>query len=87
MAGFNQPLDQRAHLGNVFGRPRLYRRRQTTERGDIFVKLPVGCFGDFPDGFVQRQRWIVLRGARVNLIVNVSDVADIRDMLRAVAMP
>ena len=87
VAGFDQPLDERTHLGDVLGRARLDRRRQAAQRGDIFVELPVGRFGDLADGLVQRQRRKFLSGARIDLVVDVGDVADVCDMLGAVEMP
>ena len=56
VAGRDQPLDQRAHLGDVLGGARLDRRRQAAERGHVLVKLPVGFFRDPADRLVERQR-------------------------------
>ena len=60
--------------------------RQAAERGDVLVELPLGLFGDLADRLVQRQIGIFLRRARVDLVVDVGDVAHIGDVLGAVEM-
>ena len=82
-----QPLDHGAHLADMLGRARFDGRREHAERTHICVELRLGLLGDLADRLVQRQVRIVLRGARVDLVVHVGDVADIGDMLGAVDVP
>ena len=77
MAGLDQPFDQVAHFVDMPRRARLDCRRQAAERGDVFVKLPVGQFGDLADRFVERQVWIFLRRPRIDLVVDVGDVGKV----------
>ena len=51
-----------------------------TERIDVRVELLRRPLGDLADRLVQRQVGIFLRRARVDLVVDVGDVADIGDM-------
>ena len=83
----DQRFDHRRHLGNMLGRARLDGWRQAAERRDVFVKLLLGLLRDLADGFVQRQIRKVLCRPRVDLVVHVGDVADIGDMVGAVAVP
>ena len=87
MAGRDQPLDQRLHLGDVLGRARLDRRPQAAERIHVLVELPLGLLGDEADRLVQRQVRILLRRARVDLVVDVGDVAHVGDVVGAVEVP
>ena len=86
VAGFNQALDHRAHLGDMLGGARLDRRRQAAERGHVLVELLVGFFRDLADRLVEGQVGIFLGGARVDLVVDVGDVAHVGDVLSAVEM-
>ena len=83
----HQPLDDRAHFRDMFGRARLDRRAQAAERIDIVMELLFGLFGDLADRLVQRQAGKIPRGAVVDLVVDVGDVADVGDVLLAVEMP
>ncbi len=87
VAGRHQALDQRLHLAMMLGRARLDRRAQAAERIDILVELPLGLFGHEADRLVERQARIFLRRPRVDLVVDVSDVAHVGDVLGAVEMP
>ena len=78
-AARRQPLDQRDHLGDMRGRARLMGRRQAAERGDVVVELPLGRLGYARDRLVERQVGEVARGARVDLVVDVGDVAGVDD--------
>ena len=60
------------------------RRRQDAERRDILVELLFGRFRDFADRLVQRQIRVIARRPRVDLVVDVGDVADVRDVLRPI---
>ena len=71
-------LDERDHLLDVFGGARLYTRRQAAERRGIGVELRRGLLGQFAD------RDALLRGARVDLVVDVGDVADVNHVLRPI---
>ena len=59
---------------------------RAAERGHVGVELRLGLLGDAADRLVQRKVWIILRGAGVDLVVDVGDVADIGDVLRPVEM-
>ena len=87
VTGRDEPLDQRPHLRDVLGRARLDRRTQAAERIDVLVELLLGLLGDDADRLVERQVRIFLRRARVDLVVDVGDVAHIGDVLGAVEMP
>ena len=76
----NQPLDQRLHLLDVLGRARLDVGRQTAQRRDVLLEILVGLFGQLAD------RDAALRGARVDLVVDVGDVAHVGDVALAVEM-
>ncbi len=84
MTGGDEPLDQGPHLRDVLGRARLDGRRQAAERGDVLVELLLGLLGDRADRLVQRQVGIFLGRPRVDLVVDVGDVAHIGDVLGAV---
>ena len=85
-AALDQPLDHGAHLVDVLGGARLEGRLQAAERLHIGLELRVGLFGDLADRLVERQVGIVARRARVDLVVDVGDVADIGDVLGAIEM-
>ena len=86
VAARDQPLDHGAHLGDVFGGARLDGRLQAAERLHVRLELRVGLLGDLADRLVERQAGIVARGARVDLVVDVGDVADIGDVVGAIEM-
>ena len=50
----------------------------------VFVELALGRFRYFGDRLVERQVRILARGARVDLVFDVGDVADVGDMVGAV---
>ncbi len=83
-AAGDEALDQRPHRVDMLGRARLVGGRQDPERGDILVKLPPGRFGDFRDRLVERQVGKVAGCPRVDLVVDVGDVARIDHVVRAV---
>ena len=66
------------------GGARLVRRRQAAERRDVLVELALGAGGDAGDRLVERQVGKVARGAGVDLVVDVGDVAGVDDMVCAV---
>ena len=74
----DQPLDQRDHLLDVLGGAGLDARRQAAKRGDVGVELRRGALRQLTD------RDAFLGGARVDLVVNVGDVARVDHMVRAV---
>ena len=84
MAARDQLLDQRLHLADMLGRARLHRGAQAAERVDVLVILALGQRGDLADRRVERQVGIVPGGARVDLVVDVGDVADVFDVVGAV---
>ena len=67
----------------MLGGARLDGRRQAAERGDVLMELPVGGLGDLADRFVERQAGEIRRRARVDLVVDVGDVANVSDVLAA----
>jgi hypothetical protein len=71
----------------MFGRARLDGRRQAAESRDVLVKLRVGFRGDAADRLVERQVGVLLRRARIDLVVDVGDVADVGDVVLAVDVP
>ena len=73
VAGVDQPLDQRDHLGDVLGGARLHIRRDDVELGEVRVEIGQRAFGDRADGLSAGG------GARVDLVVHVRDVPDIGD--------
>ena len=77
----DQTLDHRLHFRDMLGRARLHGRRQGAERRHVFVKLPFGLLRDLADRLVQRQIGIILGRARVDLVVDIGDVADIGDVI------
>ena len=52
----------------------------------VVVELPVGFFRDVADRVVERQVGIFLGRARVDLVVDVGDVADIGHVFGAIEM-
>ena len=78
VAGRDEPLDQRLHLGDMLGRARLDGRRQAAERRHVLAEVRVGAFGQFADGDPALGR------ARVDPVVHVGDVAHIGDGALAV---
>ena len=85
-AAADEPLDHRAHFADILRRARLMRRPQAAERRDILVELALGRLRHFGDRFVEREVGIVARGARVDLVVDVGDVAGVDDVIRAIEM-
>ena len=65
---------------------RLEGRRQGAQRRDVFVELALGRLRHLGDRVVERQVRPVALGARVDLVVDVGDVADVDHMLGAVDM-
>lgn len=82
----HEAVNHRHHLVDVFGRPRLIRRLQIAECSHIRLELPVGGFRYLPDSFVQRQIRKILGSPRIDLVVNISDVAHIGDVAFAIDM-
>src|SRR6202042_2439525 len=94
VAARDQLLDQRHHVGFAvssrqyeIGGARLDGWTQAAERINIVVELIGGLLGDFPDRLVQRQTGKIPRGAIVDLVVDVGDVADVSDVVLAIEMP
>ena len=85
-AAGDQPLDHRPHRVDILRGARLVGRREAAERGDILVELPLRRFRHFGDRLVERQVWKVARGARVDLVVDVGDVARVDHMVRPVSV-
>ena len=68
----------------MLGRARLHRRPQGAQRIDVVVKLLFRQLGDLADRLVERQARKIPRGAVVDLVVDVGDVADVLDVRLAV---
>ena len=83
-AAVNELVDHGAHFFDILSGARLDVRRQAAERGDIFVELPLGRFRHLGDRFVERQVREVAGSARIDLVVDVGDVADVLHMLRPI---
>ena len=81
MAARDQPLDHRLHRIDMLGGARLHRRRQAAERIDVRLEVLVGLFRHRLD------RHATLGRARVDLVVDVGDVAHVSDVLGAVDVP
>ena len=83
-AAGDQPLDHRAHGPDILGGARLVGRRERAERRNVLVELALGRLRHFGDRLVQRRGRVVAPGARIDLVVDVGDVADVDDVVRAV---
>ena len=83
----DQLLAQLAHLGDVIGGARLDGRRQHAERGNVLVELLGGLGGQLLDRRDRVHVGIALDRPRVDLVVDVGDVARIGDMAGAIDMP
>ena len=81
VAALHQALDQRLHLADVLRGARLDRRVERAERIHVLVELPRRAFRQVADGNA------FLGGARVDLVVDVRDVAGVDDGILAVEMP
>ena len=67
------------------GAARLNRWLQHAERLDIGMELRRRPRRDLGNRVIQRQIRVFFRGPRVNLVIDVGDVAGIRDVFRAVS--
>ena len=76
----DQPRDHGDHCGNMLGCPRLGRRRQHAEGGDVLMKLPGRRLGQLTD------RHALLGRPGVDLVVDIGDVANIGDVVVAIEM-
>jgi len=83
----DQLADDFDHLGDTVGGARLNGRLKAAEFGDVFVELRLGLFGNGADRLVERQAGMVPQRPRVDLVVDVGDVAGIGDMGLAIDMP
>ena len=86
-AAGDEPLDHHAHRVDILGGARLDGRRERAESGHVIVKLPLRGFRNFGDRLVERKARKVARGPRIDLVVNVGDVADVGDMALAIEAP
>ena len=71
----------------MLGRARLDGGIERAERRHVRVELRFGLLGYLADRLVQRQIGIILRRPRVDLVVDVGDVADIGDVVWPVDVP
>ncbi len=86
-AAMHQPLDDLAHFGDVLGSARLDGGPQRAERIDVLVELLFRQLRDLADRLVERQAGKIARGAIVDLVVDVGDVANISHVRGAVEVP
>ncbi len=82
MALGDQLLDDLDHLRDVVGGARLDGRLEAAERLGVVEELRLGLFRDGADRLVQRQAGMVAQRPRVDLVVDVGDVAGIGDVSR-----
>ena len=80
----DQPLDHDAHRVDILRGARFVGRRQRAERSHVVVKLSFGRFRHLGDRLVERQAGKVPRGARIDLVIDVGDVADVGDVVGAI---
>ena len=86
-AAGDEPFDHRSHLPDILGGARLFGRRQAAKGCNVLVELALGRLRHFGDRLVQRKVGIVALGARIDLVVDVGDVADVDDVVRPVEVP
>ncbi|MCY1217768.1 hypothetical protein D9M72_296970 [compost metagenome] len=79
-----QLFDDFDHLRDVVGRPRLHVGIEAAERFGVRQKLRFGLLCHPPDRFIERQGRIVAQRPRIDLVVDVGDVAGIGHVLRAI---
>lgn len=77
----DQLLHDRDHRRDMVGGTRLDGRRQAAERRRVRAKDPDHVVGQRPD------RNVSLGGPRVDLVVDVGDVADVNDVLGPIDVP
>ncbi len=84
MTAGDQPVAQVDHFADVFRGAGLHRRRQYTQCSNVGVELPGRLLGQPADSSFRRQVRIPLGGPRVDLVVDVRDVANVGDVFLAV---
>src|SRR6266849_4834065 len=84
MAVSYQRFDEPIHFSDVVSCTRFNAWGKASQSLRIIMKLFFGQFGDFTDRFVERQAGEVPRGAVVDLVIDVGDVAGIFDAASAV---
>ena len=80
VAAFDQHVDQRDHLRDVVGGARLHGGCQAAQLLHVREELVGRLLGDVADRVVQRQVGEVAKRTRVDLVIDVGDVADIGDV-------
>ncbi|MNK64870.1 hypothetical protein D3C87_841540 [compost metagenome] len=83
MATRDQPFDEVDHFRDIVSGARFDGRRKATERGHILMELVGGLFRHRMDGVVQRQMRIIPQRPRVDLVIEIGDVAGIGHMVFA----
>ncbi|MNE72982.1 hypothetical protein D3C80_1689640 [compost metagenome] len=83
----NQFFDDVDHLGNVIGGTRLDCRLKIAECCNILMKLLGGLFRHRMDGIIEWQVRVITQRTRIDLVVNVSDVACIGNVVFTVDIP
>ncbi len=86
-ASRDKTLDDCPHFRDMLGRARFLVWGQATERSCVLAKLPLRRLGDSANRLVQGQAGEIARGSRIDLIVDIRDVARIDDLIRTVAEP
>ena len=86
-AAGDEPLDHHAHRVDILSGAGLDSWRERAESRHVLVELALSRCRHFGNCLVERQVPIVLCGARVDLVLNVGDVAHIGDMVDAIEVP
>ncbi len=86
MTRLHQFGDHRDHAGHMFGCTRRGGRWQTAKRGDVFLVNARRLTRQFAHHIKDRHIAVaaLLNRARINLVVNVGDVAHIGDVFRTI---
>ena len=86
VAACDQFLDDVDHLCDIVGRARFDTWLKAAQRRDVRMELVSRLFRHGVDGIVERQMRIVPQRPRIDLVINVSDVAGIGDVIFAIDM-
>ncbi len=86
MAFFDQYTDHINHALNMFRGAGLFCGVEAAQRSRVGEILVRRCFRHFADGVVQRQARKIPQCPRVDLVIDVGDVAHIFDVVRTIKM-
>ncbi len=82
----DETLDNLDHLRNIVGGTGLYRRPKAAKFRHVRVKLLRRLFRHGMDGIVQWQVRVITQRARIDLVIDIRDVAGIGNTVFAVNM-